>query len=256
VPWYDVVERASRDTTVIFGHWSALGLTMRQDVLALDTDFDGCMRIVQEVTQDNTIYLANSMNSLRIEGQKTVCIEIVQQLGWHVPDWIVLPSGNLGNISALAKGLALAHDLGVIDRLPRLAAAQAELANPLYKAYKGGFERLEPLTAGPTAASAIRIGNPVSYERAVQALRRFDGVVEQASEDELADAAALADRAGLYACPHTGVALAVVRKLVRQGIIALDQRVVRLNPAGRFPTRRARFRIVRVTDLGDGDVIQ
>lgn len=200
-------------------------------VLALDTDFDGCMRIVQEVTQDNTIYLANSMNSLRIEGQKTVGIEIVQQLGWHAPDWIVLPSGNLGNISALAKGLALAHDLGVIDRLPRLAAAQAELANPLYKAYKGGFERLEPLTAGPTAASAIRIGNPVSYERAVQALRRFDGVVEQASEDELADAAALADRAGLYACPHTGVALAVVGKLVRQGIIAPDQRVVVISTA-------------------------
>lgn len=200
-------------------------------VLALDTDFDGCMRIVQEVTQDNTIYLANSMNSLRIEGQKTVGIEIVQQLGWHAPDWIVLPSGNLGNISALAKGLALAHDLGVIDRLPRLAAAQAELANPLYRAYKSGFERLEPLTAGPTAASAIRIGNPVSYERAVQALRRFDGVVEQASEDELADAAALADRAGLYACPHTGVALAVVGKLVRQGIIAPDQRVVVISTA-------------------------
>ena len=88
-------------------------------VLALDTDFDGCMRIVQQVTQDDTIYLANSMNSLRIEGQKTVGIEIAQQLGWSVPDWIVLPSGNLGNVSALAKGLALAHRLGVIDRLPR-----------------------------------------------------------------------------------------------------------------------------------------
>ncbi|MGC8779727.1 MAG: threonine synthase, partial [Anaerolineae bacterium] len=163
-------------------------------VLALDTDFDGCMRIVQEVTRDSSIYLANSMNSLRVEGQKTVGIEIVQQLGWQVPDWIVLPSGNLGNISALAKGLALAHELGLIDRLPRLVAAQAERANPLYRAYLRGFDRLEPVTAGPTAASAIRIGAPVSYEKAVRALRAFDGVVEQASEDELAEAAALADR--------------------------------------------------------------
>ncbi len=200
-------------------------------VLALDTDFDGCMRIVQEVTRDNTIYLANSMNSLRVEGQKTVGVEIVQQLGWEVPDWIVLPSGNLGNISALAGGLALAHQLGVIDRLPRLAAAQAERANPLYRAYQAGFERFEPVSAGATAASAIRIGNPISYEKAVRALRDFDGVVEQASEDELADAAALADQAGLYACPHTGVALAVAAKLARRGVIQPGQRVVVISTA-------------------------
>jgi threonine synthase len=200
-------------------------------VLALDTDFDGCMRIVQEVTRDNTIYLANSMNSLRVEGQKTVGVEIVQQLGWQVPDWIVLPSGNLGNISALARGLALAHALGAIDRLPRLAAAQAERANPLYRAYQAGFERFEAMTAGATAASAIRIGNPVSYEKAVRALRDFDGVVEQASEDELADAAALADRAGLYACPHTAVALAVAARLARQGVIQPGQRVVVISTA-------------------------
>jgi threonine synthase len=200
-------------------------------VLALDTDFDGCMRIVREITRDNTIYLANSMNSLRVEGQKTVGIEIVQQLGWSVPDWIVLPSGNLGNISALAKGLALAKKLGVIDRLPRLVAAQAARANPLYLAYKAGFQRFEPVTAGATAASAIRIGDPVSYEKAVRALQDFDGVVEQADENELADAAALADRAGLYACPHTGVALAVAGKLARQGVIRPGQRVVVISTA-------------------------
>ena len=200
-------------------------------VLALDTDFDGCMKIVQEVTRDNSIYLANSMNSLRVEGQKTVGIEIVQQLGWEVPDWIVLPSGNLGNISALAKGLALAKNLGVIDRLPRLAAAQAARANPLYLAYQRGFDRLAPVTAGATAASAIRIGDPVSYEKAVRALQDFDGVVEQADENELADAAALADRAGMYACPHTGVALAVAGKLARQGVIQPGQRVVVISTA-------------------------
>ena len=200
-------------------------------VLALDTDFDGCMRIVQEVTRDDSIYLANSMNSLRVEGQKTVGIEIVQQLGWQTPDWIVLPSGNLGNISALAKGLALAKRLGVIDRVPRLAAAQAQRANPLYLAYQRGFDHLEPVTAGNTAASAIRIGNPVSYEKAVRALRDFDGVVEQASEDELADASALADRRGLYTDPHTGVALAVARKLAAQRVIEPGQRVVVISTA-------------------------
>ncbi len=200
-------------------------------VLALDTDFDGCMKIVQEVTRDNSIYLANSMNSLRVEGQKTVGIEIVQQLGWDVPDWIVLPSGNLGNISALAKGLALAKELGVIDRLPRLVAAQAERANPLYRAYQAGFAGYDPTPAGPTAASAIRIGAPVSYEKAVAALQAFDGVVEQASEDELAEACALADRAGLYTCPHTGVALAVAGKLARRGVIQAGQRVVVISTA-------------------------
>lgn len=200
-------------------------------VLALDTDFDGCMRIVQDVTRDDSIYLANSMNSLRVEGQKTVGIEVVQQLGWQVPDWIILPSGNLGNISALAKGLSLAKRLGVIDRLPRLAAAQAQRANPLYLAFQRGFDRLEPVTAGSTAASAIRIGNPVSYEKAVMALRDFGGVVEQATEDELADACALADRRGLYTDPHTGVALAVARKLAARGTIEPGQRVVVISTA-------------------------
>jgi threonine synthase len=171
------------------------------------------------------------MNSLRVEGQKTVGIEICQQLDWQAPDWIVLPSGNLGNISALAKGLALARKLGLIDRLPRLVAAQAQKANPLYLAYRRGFDRLEPVTAGATSASAIRIGNPVSYEKAVAALRDFDGLVEQAGEDELADACALADRRGLYTDPHTGVALAVARKLAAQGVIEAGQRTVVISTA-------------------------
>jgi threonine synthase len=105
-------------------------------VLALDTDFDGCMKVVKEVTHDNTIYLANSMNSLRIEGQKTVSIEIVQQFDWAVPDWIIIPVGNLGNISALGKGLLMMKDLGLVSRLPRLVAAQAERANPFYLSFQ------------------------------------------------------------------------------------------------------------------------
>jgi threonine synthase len=189
------------------------------------------MRIVQEVTRDNSIYLANSMNSLRVEGQKTVGIEIVQQLGWAVPDWIILPSGNLGNISALAKGLALAQELGVIDRRPRVVAAQAQRANPLYLAYRRGFDHLDPMTAGATAASAIRIGNPVSYEKAARALRDYDGVVEQASEDELADAAALADRAGLYTDPHTGRCACRGPQAGRCGHDPAGQRVVVISTA-------------------------
>jgi threonine synthase len=200
-------------------------------VLSLDTDFDGCMRIVKQLTIDPTIYLANSMNSLRMEGQKTVGIEIVQQLDWQVPDWIVIPSGNLGNISALGKGLLLMNELGLIDRLPRLAAAQAAQAAPLYNSYQRGFAALKPVTAGATLASAIQIGDPVSYERAVKTLQAFDGVVEQADEDELANAAVLADQTGLYACPHTGVALGALMKLRQKGIIRKSERVVVISTA-------------------------
>ena len=200
-------------------------------VLGLETDFDGCMKIVQEITEDKGIYLANSMNALRIEGQKTVGIEIVQQLGWEVPDWIVIPAGNLGNISALGRGLTMMHELGLIDRLPRIVAAQAENANPLYQSFLTNFDEQRTVMARTTLASAIQIGSPVSYERAVKALRAFDGIVEQASEDELANAAALADRAGLYACPQTGVALAVLEKLVARGTIKRSDRVVVISTA-------------------------
>src|SRR5213595_2447042 len=146
-------------------------------VLSLDTDFDGCMTIVQEITKEKRIYLANSMNSLRIEGQKTVAIEIVQQFDWEVPDWIIIPGGNLGNVSALGKGFLMMRDLGLIQKLPRIAVAQAENANPLYLSYLKHFESFTPVTAKKTLASAIQIGNPVSYKRAIKVLQQFDGVV-------------------------------------------------------------------------------
>ncbi len=200
-------------------------------VLSLDTDFDGCMQIVKQLTSDPTIYLANSMNSLRMEGQKTVGIEIIQQLDWHVPDWIVIPAGNLGNVSALGKGLLMMKELGLIERLPRIAAAQAAQAAPLYNSYQRDFDELQPVAAGSTLASAIQIGDPVSYERAVKALQAFDGVVEQADEDELANAAVQADQTGLYACPHTGVALAALVKLRQKGVIRENERVVVISTA-------------------------
>jgi threonine synthase len=200
-------------------------------VFALDTDFDGCMEIVKQVAENDGVYLANSMNSLRIEGQKTVGIEIVQQSDWRVPDWIVIPGGNLGNVAALAKGLDMMLDLGLIDRKPRIVCAQAEAANPLYLSYCRNFEVFEPIAARQTLASAIQIGNPVSIEKAVDALKRYDGIVEQASEAEIADASARADRTGLFNCPHTGVALAALEKLVKGGVIDRNQYVVVVSTA-------------------------
>jgi threonine synthase len=200
-------------------------------VLALDTDFDGCMKIVQEVTEDQSIYLANSMNSLRIEGQKTVGIEICRQFDWEVPEWIIIPVGNLGNISALHKGFRLMLDLGLINRMPRLVAAQAEKADPFYRSFQNGFSNKTSVTAGETLANAIRIGDPVSYEKAVKAVQETDGIVEQATEQELAAASAQADLTGMFTCPHTGVALAVLEKLVNRGVIKPNDRTVVISTA-------------------------
>jgi threonine synthase len=207
-------------------------LANNAQVLALDTDFDGCMAIVQRLSKEPGIYLANSMNPLRLEGQKTIAIEIVQQFDWEVPDWIVIPGGNLGNVSALGAGFMMMRELGLIQKLPRIAVAQAAAASPLYLAYKRGFVGgLEPVQAQTTQASAIQIGNPVSYPRAVRTIQLFNGVVEQATEQELAEAAARWDQGGLFADPHTGVALAVLEKLVARGEIERQHRVIVISTA-------------------------
>jgi threonine synthase len=205
-------------------------------VLALDTDFDGCMRVIREITHDgdrpdSSIYLANSMNSLRIEGQKTVGVEIAQQFDWEVPDWIIMPVGNLGNISALYKGLKMMQELGIVSRLPRLVAAQASKANPFYLSYLNGFREKVSVEAQSTLASAIQIGDPVSYEKAVQAIQETDGIVEQASEHEMAGAAAMADKTGMYTCPHTGTALAALFKLLERKVVRSSERVVVISTA-------------------------
>jgi threonine synthase len=189
------------------------------------------MAAVQEVTRHKHIYLANSMNSLRIEGQKTIAVEIVQQFDWEVPDWVILPGGNLGNVSAIGKGFLMLRDLGLISKLPRICVAQAEHANPFYLSYLKSFEQFEPITARKTLASAIQIGNPVSIRKAISTLQRFNGVVEQASELELAEEVARADRTGMFNCPHTGVALAALRKLVARKVIRGHERVVVISTA-------------------------
>ncbi|MDR2579901.1 MAG: threonine synthase [Fibromonadaceae bacterium] len=200
-------------------------------VLALDTDFDGCMKIVQEVTADKSIYLANSMNSLRIEGQKTIAYELCQELGWSLPNTLIIPGGNLGNVSALAKGIDDLLVLGLIEKKPRIIVAQAENANPFYLAYKRNFNKLEAVQAEKTLASAIQIGNPVSYPKAEQAIKDYNGIVEQVSEQELADAAHRADKIGLYCCPHTGVALGALFKLCEKKEISSDESVVVVSTA-------------------------
>ncbi|MBT3795041.1 threonine synthase [bacterium] len=200
-------------------------------VVSLDTDFDGCMKIVQEVCRRQQIYLANSINSLRIEGQKTISIELCQQFDWQIPDWVIIPGGNLGNISALGKGFLMLKEMGLISKLPRLVCAQAENANPLYQSFLNDFEIFNPVLAKTTLANAIQIGDPVSVNKAIKILKVFDGIVEQANEDELATASAKVDLTGTFNCPHTGVAITAFEKLVKKNIIKKSDKVVIISTA-------------------------
>lgn len=199
--------------------------------LSINSDFDGCMRIVQEITQDGSIYLANSMNSLRVEGQKTMSAEIAQQLDWEVPDFVIVPGGNLGNIAAIGKGFLQMKELGLTAHVPRIVCAQAQQANPLYRSYKAGFATLEPIQAGKTFATAIQIGSPVSFAKAVKVLKETNGIVEQVTEMELANAASTVDRFGFFNDPQTGVALAATMKLAASGTIPKGSRVVVVSTA-------------------------
>jgi len=222
-------------------------------VLALDSDFDGCMAIVQKLAEDGVVYLANSMNALRLEGQKTVSIEIAQQFDWTVPDWVILPSGNLGNAYALFSGFRMMKELGLITRYPRLCAAQAHQANPLFRAWTAGKREVSPVRAGETLATAIQIGNPVSAPRALRALEAMNGVVEEATEDELCDAAARADATGMYTCPHTAVALAALEKLVKRGEVEKGDRVVVVSTASGLKFTEFKVRYHERSLAGQGE---
>src|SRR5450830_1272880 len=194
--------------------------------LALSTDFDGCMKVVADLSSAHPLYLLNSKNPVRIEGQKTIAWEAIHDLGWEVPDWFVVPVGNAGNISAIGKGLREWLSLGVIEKKPRLAGVQAAAADPFYQSYRKGFGERVTRVAGETAASAIRIGAPVSHPRAEREIRFFDGVVESVTEVELLDAFELANRHGLAICPNSAVALAGAAKLRQAGVIRKDDLVV------------------------------
>jgi threonine synthase len=194
-------------------------------VLQVRGDFDAAMTLVRTACDRLGIYLVNSINPFRIEGQKTIVWELLQDLEWQAPDWIVVPAGNLGNTSAFGKALAEAQRYGWIDRLPRLASVQAAGANPFFRGFGTGFvERFR--VQAETVASAIRIGDPVSWDRAVSAIRATNGVVEQVTDDELMAAKRTIDRMGIGCEPASATTLAGVRKLRASGVIRESERVV------------------------------
>lgn len=186
--------------------------------IQLAGDFDRAMELVQEVCASEGIYLLNSVNPFRIEGQKAIGFELLQDLDWNVPDWIALPGGNLGNNAALSKGMVELRELGLIDRLPRIAVIQAAGANPLYRAFRDGTA-VQPLANADTLATAIRIGNPVSWRKSQRGIAACNGVVEEVTDQEILDAKAHVDAAGIGAEPASCTTVAGVRKLVAAGII-------------------------------------
>ncbi len=189
-------------------------------------DFDDAMRLVEQVAQREGIYLLNSLNPFRLEGQKAIGLELLQDLDWKPPDWVVVPGGNLGNNSAIYKALSELHCLGLLHRLPRIAVVQAAGADPLYRAFMSKAERVEPLPNAETIATAIRIGNPVSATKSLRAVRETNGVVEHVTDQETMDAKAMIDAAGIGAEPASCVTVAGVRKLTAANVIKPDEKVV------------------------------
>jgi threonine synthase len=183
------------------------------------------MSLVQEVCNELGVYLLNSLNPFRLEGQKSIVFEILQGFQWQAPDWIVLPAGNLGNTAAFGKALYEAQQLGLIDKLPRLASVQAAGASPFYQSYQGHFAQRQTMKA-KTIATAIQIGNPVSYERAIRTLKWTNGLVTSVNDDEIMDAKAKVDRAGIGCEPASAASVAGVRKLVAEGVIQPHETVV------------------------------
>lgn len=203
----------------------AQGIAYGATCIRIDADFDRNLELVREVSKRLNIYVLNSVNPFRLEGQKTIMFEAIQQLKWQLPDWIVCPGGNLGNSAAFGKGLKEMYELGLIDRIPRLAVIQALGASPLYNAFTKEFEHFEPMKA-ETIATAIKIGNPVNYKKVVRAIEWTNGFVEVVTDQEIMDAKALIDRAGIGCEPASAATLAGTRKLAAKGVIKPHETVV------------------------------
>ena len=192
----------------------------------LRTDFDGCVKVLSEVVKRMPVYLLNSVNPYRLEGQKTAAIELLEQLGWETPDHIIVPGGNLGNSSALGKALREMKDLGLSARLPKLSVIQAEGANPFVRSIREhGGKTLTPVEA-ETFATAIRIGNPASWKKALRVVDATAGTVEQVSEVEIALAKAEIGADGVGCEPASAVTLAGLKKLVKQGFVKAGETIV------------------------------
>lgn len=203
----------------------AQALAYGAHTLQIQGDFDDAMRLVRQVCNEMGVYLLNSLNPFRLEGQKSIILEILQGFGWQSPHWVILPAGNLGNTAAFGKALYEAQQLGLIDKLPRIAAVQAEGASPFYQSYLTNFTERKTMKA-KTIATAIRIGSPVSYERAIRTLRWVDGVVTAVSDEEIMDAKAMVDGVGIGCEPASAASVAGARKLIAQGIIQPDETVI------------------------------
>ncbi len=195
-------------------------------VLQLDGDFDDAMRLARELARETDLYLLNSVNPFRLEGQKTIAFELLQQRAWSVPDRVVVPGGNLGNSSAIAKGFKELLDLGLIARLPRLTIVQAAGAAPFYRLWKTRALTLTPIANATTLATAIKIGAPVSWPKALRGLTWCGGEVEEVSEQEIAEAKAMIGRDGIGCEPASAVTLAGIKKLVAAGQIHLEEDIV------------------------------
>ena len=203
----------------------AQSLAYGATTVQIEGDFDAAMRLVEQVCNELGIYLLNSLNPYRIEGQKAIGFELLQQLDWQAPDWLVLPAGNLGNTSAIGKAFRQAHQMGLISHLPRIAAIQAAGANPFYRSFISGFKRREQVQA-QTIATAIKIGDPVSYTRARRVIAESNGVVDEVTDDEILAAKSVIDRSGIGCEPASAATLAGAHKLVERGIIKREERVV------------------------------
>jgi threonine synthase len=196
-------------------------------VVEIEGNFDDAMRLVRELADETHLYLLNSINPFRLEGQKAIIIEMMEQCGWEPPDWIVLPGGNLGNTSAFGKALHEMKTLGFIDRMPRLAVIQAEGAAPFYELFASTDKSaLRPVPRPATLATAIRIGNPISWKKALRALDCTDGVVERVTEQEIADAKAIIGRDGIGCEPASAATLAGIKRLVASGVIESSANVI------------------------------
>jgi threonine synthase len=208
--------------------WGKLSQSLDYGALTcqLRTDFDGCVGILNELVRQKPVYLLNSVNPYRIEGQKTAAIELMEQLAWEPPDHIIVPGGNLGNSSAIGKALLEMRDLKLISRLPKLSIIQAHGANPFYRSVREfGGKKIEPMTAD-TLATAIRIGNPASWKKALRVLQATGGEVEEVSEVEMAVAKAEIGADGIGCEPASAVTLAGLKKLRRKGFVKTGDSVV------------------------------
>src|SRR5947208_4957387 len=192
----------------------------------LRTDFDGCLKLLQELVRQAPVYQLNSINPFRLEGQKTLAIELLEQLDWQVPDHVIVPGGNLGNSSAIGKALLEMRDLGLISRLPKLSVIQAEGANALVRTLREAAGKRLISVQAETRATAIRIGNPASWKKAVRILETTGGACEEVTEIEIAQAKAEIGAEGIGCEPASAVTLAGLKKLVKQGFVKAHESVV------------------------------